>query len=145
MTILHMYQFRNKLDEFGTIIRNKARLVVKGYNQQEGIDYEETFAPVARLEAIRIFIAFAAFMGFKLYQMDVKCAILNGYLNPRLDVQPLREHAWLDSLADVGVVADHCSGPKNSIICKTWRHTPYSWTNAMLLRSCMLSRPIINC
>ena len=66
--------FRNKLDEHGIIVRNKARLVVKGYNQQEGIDFEETFAPVARLEAIRVMIAFAAFMGFKLYQMDVKCA-----------------------------------------------------------------------
>ncbi|XP_021741922.1 uncharacterized protein LOC110708121 [Chenopodium quinoa] len=72
--------FRNKLDEYGTIVKNKARLVVKGYNQQEGIDFEETFAPVARLEAIRILISFAAFMGFKLYQMDVKCAFLNGLL-----------------------------------------------------------------
>lgn len=73
--------FRNKLDEHGTIIRNKARLVVKGYNQQEGIDYEETFAPVAGLEAIRIIIAIASYMGFKLYQIDVKCAFLNGFLN----------------------------------------------------------------
>ena len=70
--------FRNKLDEHGIIVRNKARLVVKGYNQQ-GIDYTETFAPVARLEAIRIIISFAAFMNFKLYQMDVKCAFLNGF------------------------------------------------------------------
>ncbi|XP_021760548.1 uncharacterized protein LOC110725368 [Chenopodium quinoa] len=75
--------FRNKLDEYGTIVRNKARLFVKGYNQQEGIDFEETFAPVARLEAIRILIAFASFMGFKLYQMDVKCAVLNGFLKKR--------------------------------------------------------------
>ena len=79
--------FRNKLDEHGTVVRNKARLVVKGYNQQEGIDFDETFAPVARLEAIRILIAFAAFMGFKLYQMDVKCAFLNGYLNKNVYVE----------------------------------------------------------
>ena len=52
------------------ITRNKSRLVVQGYNQEEGIDYDETFAPVARMEAIRILIAFAAFMGFKLYEME---------------------------------------------------------------------------
>ena len=56
------------------VVRNKARLVAQGYSQQEGIDYEETFASVARLEAIRIFLAFAASKGFKLYQMDVKSA-----------------------------------------------------------------------
>ena len=72
--------FRNKLDENGAITRNKSRLVVQGYNQEEGINYDETFAPVARMEAIRILIAFAAFMGFKLYQMDVKSAFLNGDL-----------------------------------------------------------------
>ena len=78
--------FRNKIDEFGTIIRNKARLVVQGYNQEEGIDYEETFAPVARIEAIRILIAFAAHMEIKLYQMDVKTAFLNGYLKEEVYV-----------------------------------------------------------
>ena len=62
--------FRNKLDENGVITSFKSRLVVQRYNQEEGIDYDETFAPVARMEAIRILIAFAAFMGFKLYQMD---------------------------------------------------------------------------
>ena len=66
--------FRNKLDEQGTVTRNKARLVVQGYNQEAGIDYEETFAPVARIEAIRILIAFAAHKGIKLFQMDVKSA-----------------------------------------------------------------------
>ena len=66
--------FRNKLDEHGTIIRNKARLVTKGYNQEEGIDYEETYAPFARLEAIRMLLAYASIMNFKLYQMDVKSA-----------------------------------------------------------------------
>jgi len=72
--------FRNKLDEQGTVIRNKARLVVQGYNQEEDIDYEETFTPVARVEAIRILITFAAYMEFKLYQMEVKITFLNGYL-----------------------------------------------------------------
>ena len=64
--------FRNKLDEDGIVTRNKARLVAKGYSQQEGIDYDETYAPVARLEAIRMFLAFAAHSNFKVYQMDVK-------------------------------------------------------------------------
>ena len=68
------------MDEAGVVVRNKARLVAKGYSQQEGIDYDETFAPVARLEAIRIFLAFAAHSNFKVYQMDVKSAFLNGEL-----------------------------------------------------------------
>jgi len=67
--------FRNKLDELGTVTGNKARLVVQGYNQEEGIDYEETFAPIARIRAIRILIAFVAHMEFKSYQMDVKKCI----------------------------------------------------------------------
>ena len=61
--------------------------MVQGYNQEEGIDYEETFAPVARIEAIRILIAFAAHMGIKLYQMDVKSAFLNGYLKEEVYVK----------------------------------------------------------
>ena len=69
--------FRNKLDEHGIVIRNKARLVAKGYNQEEGIYYEETYAPVARLEAIRMLLAFASIMDFKLYQMDVESEFLN--------------------------------------------------------------------
>jgi len=79
--------FRNKLDENGNIVRNKARLVAKGYSQEEGIDYDETFAPVARLEAIRIFLAFAAFSNFKVYQMDVKSAFLNGNLKEEVYVE----------------------------------------------------------
>ncbi|KAK8942981.1 hypothetical protein KSP39_PZI009605 [Platanthera zijinensis] len=70
--------FRNKLDDQGVIVRNKARLVAQGYSQEEGIDYDQTFAPVARLEAIRIFLAYAAHKGFKVYQLDVKSAFLNG-------------------------------------------------------------------
>jgi len=62
--------FRKKLDESGVITRNKVRLVAKGYNQEEGIDYDETFAPVASLEAVRLLFAFACMSGFKLFQMD---------------------------------------------------------------------------
>ncbi|KAJ9537943.1 hypothetical protein OSB04_030676 [Centaurea solstitialis] len=72
--------FRNKKDEKDLIIRNKARLVAKGYRQQEGIDYDETFAPVARIEAIRIFLAYAAHKNMKVFQMDVKCVFLKGEL-----------------------------------------------------------------
>ena len=79
--------FRNKLNEDGEIISNKARLVAQGYNQEEGIDYNETFAPIARLESIRIMLAFASCMNIKLYQMDVKCAFLNGYLQEKVYVK----------------------------------------------------------
>ncbi|KAL4590759.1 hypothetical protein LXL04_003702 [Taraxacum kok-saghyz] len=79
--------FRNKVDKEGNVVRNKARLVVKRYYQQEGIDYEETFAPVARLEAVRIFLAYAASKKFQVYQMDVKCAFLNGELEETVYVE----------------------------------------------------------
>ncbi|GJV73571.1 retrovirus-related pol polyprotein from transposon TNT 1-94 [Tanacetum coccineum] len=69
--------YKVKLDELGGILKNKARLVARGYRQEEGIDFEESFAPVARLEAIRIFLAFAAHMNMVIYQMDVKTAFLN--------------------------------------------------------------------
>ena len=75
------------MDENGIVIRNKARLVAKGYNQEEGIDYEETFAPVARLEAIRMLLAYASIMNFKLYQMDVKSAFLNGLIQEEAYVE----------------------------------------------------------
>ena len=75
------------MDENGIIVRNKARLVAQGYNQQEGIDYEETFAPVARLEAIRMLLAFACYKNFILYQMDVKNAFLNGFINEEVYVE----------------------------------------------------------
>ena len=72
--------FKNKSNEQGKIVRNKARLVCKGYAQVEGQDFDETFAPVARMEAIRMFLAYACHKRFKVYQMDVKSAFLNGNL-----------------------------------------------------------------
>ncbi|XP_070055140.1 uncharacterized protein [Nicotiana tomentosiformis] len=83
------WAFRNKLDEDGTITRNTARLVVQGYSSEEVINYDETFAPVARLEAIRLLIAFVAYMEFTLHQMDVKSAFLNGYLKEKVFVKQL--------------------------------------------------------
>nr|GEX48572.1 retrovirus-related Pol polyprotein from transposon TNT 1-94 [Tanacetum cinerariifolium] len=70
--------YRSKMDERGIVVRNKARLVTQGHIQEEGINYEEVFAPVARIEAIRLILAYASFMGFMVYQMDVKIAILYG-------------------------------------------------------------------
>nr|GEX12750.1 hypothetical protein [Tanacetum cinerariifolium] len=88
--------WKNKKDEDQTVIRNKAQPVAKGYTQEEGIDFEESFAPVARLEVIRIFIAYAAHTSFLIFQMDVKTAFLNG---------PLKEEVYvvqLDGFVDPG-------------------------------------------
>jgi hypothetical protein len=79
--------FRNKQDEHEVVTRNKARLVAKGYAQVAGLDFEETFAPVARLESIRILLAYAAHHSFRLFQMDVKSAFLNG---------PIKDEVYID-------------------------------------------------
>nr|GEX02240.1 putative ribonuclease H-like domain-containing protein [Tanacetum cinerariifolium] len=82
--------FRNKKDERGIMVGNKARLVTQGHTQEEGIDYEEVFAPVARIKAIRLFLAYASFMGFMVYQMDVKSAFIYGTIEEEVYVyQPL--------------------------------------------------------
>ena len=80
--------FRNKMDELDNVVRNKARLVAQGYNQEEGIGFDETFAHVARLEAIKLLLA--CHMNFKNFQMDVKSAFLNGFIQEKVYVeQPL--------------------------------------------------------
>ncbi|GJS75938.1 retrovirus-related pol polyprotein from transposon TNT 1-94 [Tanacetum coccineum] len=79
--------WKNKMDENGIVIKNNARLAAQGYNQQERIDYEETFVPIIGLEAIRIFLAYAVYMGFMVYQMDVKSAFLNGKISEEVYVQ----------------------------------------------------------
>ncbi|GKE31089.1 putative ribonuclease H-like domain-containing protein, partial [Tanacetum coccineum] len=81
--------FRNKKDERGIIVRNKARLVAQGYTQEEGIGYDEVFAPVAKIEEIRLFLAYASFMGFIVYQMDVKCAFLYGTIEEEVYVDDI--------------------------------------------------------
>ncbi|GJY75435.1 putative ribonuclease H-like domain-containing protein [Tanacetum coccineum] len=78
--------YRNKKDERGIVVRNKARLITQGYTQEEGIDYDEVFAPVARIVAIRLFLAYASFMGFIVYQMDVKSAFLYGTIEDEVYV-----------------------------------------------------------
>ena len=77
---------KNKFDEHGTVIKNKSRLVAQGYTQVEGVDFDETFASVARLESIRILLAIASHLNFKLYQMDVKSAFLDGMLQEEVYV-----------------------------------------------------------
>jgi hypothetical protein len=79
--------FYNKQDEHGVVIRNKARLVAKGYSQVKGLDFGETYAPVARLESIHILLAYSTYHGFKLYQMDMKSAFLNG---------PIKEEVYVE-------------------------------------------------
>nr|GEZ48688.1 retrovirus-related Pol polyprotein from transposon TNT 1-94 [Tanacetum cinerariifolium] len=78
--------FKNKKDESSLVIRNKARLVAVGYSQQERIDYDETFSPVARIEAIRLFLAYAAHKDFTVFQIDVKTTFLNGILKEEVYV-----------------------------------------------------------
>ncbi|GJR82254.1 retrovirus-related pol polyprotein from transposon TNT 1-94 [Tanacetum coccineum] len=86
MIIKLKWLWKNKKDEDQTVIRNKARLVAKGYAQEEGINFEESFAPITHLEAVRIFIAHAAHKSFPIYQMDVKTTFLNG---------PLKEEVYV--------------------------------------------------
>ncbi|GJS64404.1 putative ribonuclease H-like domain-containing protein [Tanacetum coccineum] len=81
-----IWVYRNKKDERGVVVRNKARLVAQGHRQEEGIDYDEVFSHVARIEAIRIFLVFASYMGFIVYQMDVKSAFLYGTIDEEVYV-----------------------------------------------------------
>ncbi|GKD41566.1 retrovirus-related pol polyprotein from transposon TNT 1-94, partial [Tanacetum coccineum] len=86
MVITLKWIYKVKLDELGGVLKNKARLIARGYRQEEGIDFEESFALVARLEAIHIFIAFAAHMNMVVYQMDLKSTFLNGILREEVYV-----------------------------------------------------------
>ncbi|GJR41542.1 retrovirus-related pol polyprotein from transposon TNT 1-94 [Tanacetum coccineum] len=123
-----------KLDELGGILKNEAQLVARGYRQEEGIDFEESFALVARLEAIRIFLAFAAHMNMVVYQMDMKTAFLNGNLREEVYVSQLdgfvdkdkpnhvyklkkalyrlkqAPHAWYDMLSSFLISQDFSKG-----------------------------------
>ncbi|GJY63076.1 retrovirus-related pol polyprotein from transposon TNT 1-94 [Tanacetum coccineum] len=87
--------FKNKLDEENMVIRNKTHLVVRGYRQEEGIDFEESFTPVARMEAIRIFLAYAAHKSFTVFQMDVKTTFLHGSLKE--DVYVCQPKGFIDA------------------------------------------------
>nr|GEY71331.1 hypothetical protein [Tanacetum cinerariifolium] len=82
-----LLQFQIQKDQMGVVIRNKERLVAQGHRQEEGIDYDEVFAPVARIEAIRIFLAFVSYMGLIVYQMDAKSAFLYGTIDEEVYVK----------------------------------------------------------
>ena len=81
--------FKNKFNEDGQVLRNKIILVCKGYAQVEGIDFEETFSPVARIKAIKLFLAYSCFKNFKVYQMDLKSTFMNGYLKEEVYTENL--------------------------------------------------------
>ncbi|GJW67141.1 retrovirus-related pol polyprotein from transposon TNT 1-94 [Tanacetum coccineum] len=138
MTIIGTkWVFRNKLDENGIVSRNKARLVAQGYNQQEGIDYDETYALVARLESIRILLAYACDLDFKLFQMDVKSAFLNGCINEEKfgleESKPMKtpmssdtklmkdeEYESVDSTQYQGMIGDYVDRKRTSGIVRSW-------------------------
>nr|GEZ70369.1 integrase, catalytic region, zinc finger, CCHC-type, peptidase aspartic, catalytic [Tanacetum cinerariifolium] len=92
MVITLKWIYKVKLDELGEILKNKAHLVAHGYRQEEGIDFEESFAQVARLEAIQIFLAYAAHKNMVVYQIDVKIAFLNGNLREEVYARPIEKH-----------------------------------------------------
>nr|GEZ39492.1 copia protein [Tanacetum cinerariifolium] len=121
MTIIGTkWVFRNKLDEKGIVSRNKAKLVAQGYNQQDGIDYDETYAPVARLESIRILLAYACALDFKLFQMDVKRFInsekLDHVYKLKKALYGLKQEpkAWPDIMFSVYICACFQEAPKTS-------------------------------
>ena len=78
---------QEKINKQGEVVRNKARLVCKGYSKQEGIDYDDTYAPVARIEVVRLFLTYATHKKFKVYQMDVKSTFLNGELEEEVYIE----------------------------------------------------------
>nr|GEZ29842.1 hypothetical protein [Tanacetum cinerariifolium] len=91
---------KNKKDERGIVTRNKSKLVAQGHIQEEGIDYNEVFAPVARIKAIRLFLAYASFMGFTVYQMDVNSAFLNGTIDEEVEFEALMHEKF--QMSDMG-------------------------------------------
>ncbi|GJT88125.1 putative ribonuclease H-like domain-containing protein [Tanacetum coccineum] len=105
--------FRNKKDERGIVIRNKARLVAQGHRQEKCIDYEEVFALVARIEAIRLFLAYASFMSFLVYQMDVKSAFLYG----TIEEEVVRHYGVASSTKSMVYVDDIMLGSTNKELC----------------------------
>nr|GEU57928.1 Gag-Pol polyprotein [Tanacetum cinerariifolium] len=114
--------WKNKKDEDQTIIRNKSRLVAKGYAQEKGIDFEESFSPVARLEAVWIFVAYAAHKSFLIYQMDVKTTFLNGPLKEEVYVAQSNGFVDPDHLDKVYLLGKALYGLKQAL--RAWTSNP---------------------
>ncbi|GKC64430.1 retrovirus-related pol polyprotein from transposon TNT 1-94 [Tanacetum coccineum] len=129
MIITLKWIYKVKLDELGGVLKNKARLVARGYREEEGIDFEESFALVARLEAIRIFIAFATQMNIVVYQMDVKTAFLNGILCEEVYVSQPNRFVYLEN-------PNHAYKLKKALY--GLKQVPRAWYD--LLSSFLLSR-----
>ncbi|GJR87183.1 retrovirus-related pol polyprotein from transposon TNT 1-94 [Tanacetum coccineum] len=127
--IILKYIFKVKLDELGGFLKNKARLVARGYRQEDGIEFEESFTPGARLEAIKIFIAYTTHKNMIVYQMDVKTAFLNGILRKEVYVSQLDGFVDQDNPNHVYKLKKALYGLK---------HTPWAWHD--LLSSFLLSQ-----
>jgi hypothetical protein len=130
--------FRNKQDENGMVTRNKARLVAQGFTQVEGLDFEETYAPVARLEAIRMLLAYAAHHNFKLYQMDVKSAFLNGLIK---NLFMLSNH-WALKIISSPTLSINSRRPMG--LSKHQQHGMNALRNSCLNKSLKQTRPILS-
>jgi hypothetical protein len=119
--------FKNKMNEEGTIVRNKAQLVYKDYSQQEGIDFEETFALVARLEVVRLFISYEAHKDFKVYHVDVKSTFLNGELEEEVYIEQPEGFSLIDESGMVCRLRKALYGLKKAP--RAW----YAWLDKYLL------------
>ncbi|GJW83918.1 retrovirus-related pol polyprotein from transposon TNT 1-94 [Tanacetum coccineum] len=129
MVITLKWIYKVKLNELGGILKNKARLVARGYRQEEGIDFEESFAPVAKLEAIRIFLAFVAHMNMIIYQMDVKTTFLNGIIREKFYVSQPDGFVYQDNPNHVYMLKNALYGLKEA---------PHAWYD--LLSKFLLSQ-----
>jgi hypothetical protein len=129
--------FRNKQEEHEVVTRNKARLVAKGYAQVAGLDFEDTFAPVVRLESIRILLAYAAHHSFRLFQMDVKSAFLN---------EPIKEEVYVEqtlALRMTGIPTMYISSLRRSMdLSKPQEHGMNALEIFLLLMLSRLGKPI---
>ncbi|GJX83147.1 putative reverse transcriptase, RNA-dependent DNA polymerase [Tanacetum coccineum] len=125
--------FRNKKDERGIVVKNKARLVAQGHTQEEGIDYDEVFAPVARIEAIRLFLAYASFKDFVVYQMDVKSAFVYGMIEEEVYVcQPpgFEDPHFPDTVYKVKQKSDGIFISQDKYVVEIWKKFDFALVKA---------------
>jgi hypothetical protein len=118
--------FKNKSNEHGTVIWNKARLVAQGYTQIEGIDFDETFSPVACLESIRILLSISCHLGFKLYQMDVKSAFLNGIIQEEVYLKQPKGFSWSSLSPTCLQIEESIVWSQTSSMSEVWKNNHLS-------------------